>query len=388
VLTLAWILAIGLVGPLLALPKRFRVPIAVGEILIGVVFGQSGLRKVPLNNSALSLIADIGFALVMMVAGSHIDMTRFAKKAVLGTAVKRQILVFAVGIPLAYLTAQVTNIHQAAIFFVLITSSSAALIMPIFATRTVKANSKQIAGTPTVTAPSNQIAVMLTQVAIADLLCVIALPLVMDGKHLPKILAGAAIITVAAVIFGVLLHYGIQRGYIDQVRNVSKTNHFGLELRVSLILLLALAGIAKQFTISVMVAGFAIGLALAANGMPHRLARQLFAVTEGLFAPFFFVWLGAKVDIRAAFNDRHLVLLAVLLGAAAILTHAANALAHQPLPLAITASAQLGVPVAAVTIGQTTGVFNAGQGGAIMLAALITIFATMISNSRPSRSVV
>jgi Kef-type K+ transport system membrane component KefB len=374
VLTLAWILAIGLVGPLLALPKRFRVPIAVGEILIGVVFGQSGFKKVPLNNSALSLIADIGFALVMMVAGSHIDMTRFAKKAVLGTAVKRQILVFAVGIPLAYLTAQVTNVHQAAIFFVLITSSSAALIMPIFATRTVKANSNQIAGTPTVTAQSNQIAVMLTQVAIADLLCVIALPLVMDGKHLPKILAGASIITVAAVIFGVLLHYGIQRGYIDKVRNVSKTNHFGLELRVSLILLLALAGIAKQFTISVMVAGFAIGLALAAN--------------EGLFAPFFFVWLGAKVDIRAAFNDRHLVLLAVLLGAAAILTHAANALAHQPLPLAITASAQLGVPVAAVTIGQTTGVFNAGQGGAIMLAALITIFATMISNSRPSRSVV
>jgi Kef-type K+ transport system membrane component KefB len=307
----------------------------------------------------------------MMIAGSHIDLSRFAKEQVLVKAVKRQALVFAVGIPLAFLTAQVTDVHQAPIFFVLITSSSAALIMPIFIGHEVKATAEQVA-------------VMITQVAVADLLCVLAIPLVMDTKHLPRVLAGSGIITVSALIFFAGLHFANRRGYIERIRKVSKANHFGLELRVSLIVLLALAGIAKQFSISVMIAGFAIGLALAANGMPHRLARQLFAVAEGLFAPFFFVWLGAKIDIRAAFNDRHLVLLAGLLGAAAILAHAVNALAGQPIPLAITASAQLGVPVAAVTIGQSTGVFTAGQGGAIMLAALITIIATLISTSRSS----
>lgn len=368
-LTLAWILAIGLVGPLLALPKRFRVPIAVGEILIGVIFGDSGLRKVPLQNSALSLFADIGFALVMMIAGSHINITGVVKHRVLRLAVKRQAIVFAIGVPLAFLTAQVTHVHQAPIFFVLITSSSAALVMPIFAGHKTASDGEQVAA-------------MLTQVAIADLLCVIAIPLVMDASHLPHVLAGAGIITISGVVLFGLLRGANRRGYIERVRKISKTNHFGLELRVSLILLLALAGIAKQFSISVMVAGFAIGLALAANGMPHRLARQLFAVAEGLFAPFFFVWLGAKIDIRAAFNDRYLVLLAVLLGVAAILAHAAKVLTQQPLPLAITASAQLGVPVAAVTIGQSTGVFSAGQSGAIMLAALITIIATMISTSR------
>jgi Kef-type K+ transport system membrane component KefB len=368
-LTLAWILAIGLAGPLLALPKRFRVPIAVGEILIGVIFGQSGLKKVPIHNPSLSLFADIGFALVMMIAGSHIDMSRFAKKAVIGKAARQQLAVFAVGIPLAYFIAQVTHIHHAPIFFVLITSSSAALILPIFADQKT-------------TVDAGQLAVMLTQVAIADLLCVIALPLVMDNKHLLRVLVGAAIISVSAVIFFLGVHYANKHGYIERVRTVSKTNHFGLELRISLIVLLALAGIAKQFTISVMVAGFAIGLALAANGMPHRLARQLFAVAEGFFAPFFFVWLGAKVDIRAAFNDRHLLLLAGLLGVGAIIAHLTNALLRQPIPLAITASAQLGVPVAAVTIGQSTGVFTAGQAGAVMLAALITIVATLISTSR------
>ena len=368
-LTLAWILAIGLAGPLLALPKRFRVPVAVGEILIGVIFGSSGLKKVPLNNTSFALLADIGFALVMMIAGSHIDLARIAGHRLLGRALKRQAIVFTVGIPLAYLAAQVTHVRHGPIFFVLITSSSAALVLPIFAEQGAKAS-------------DDELATMLTQVAIADLLCVIALPLVMDTKHLPRLFAGVGIITFSAVVLFFLLRITNRRGYIERVRNVSKTNHFGLELRISLILLLALAGVAKQFHISVMVAGFAIGLVLAANGMPHRLARQLFAVAEGFFAPFFFVWLGAMVNIRAAFTDRHLLLLAALLGVAAILAHLVIALTHQPIKYAITASGQLGVPVAAVTIGQSTGVFTAGQGGAIMLAALITIVATMISTSR------
>ena len=368
-LTLAWILAIGLAGPLLALPKRFRVPVAVGEILIGVIFCSSGLRKVPLHNSSFELIADIGFALVMMIAGSHIDLARIAGHRLLRRALKRQAIVFAAGIPLAFLTAKITHMGHAPIFFVLMTSSSAALVLPIFA-----GQKTAVAG--------DEIATMLTQVAVADLLAVLALPLVMDTRHLPRLVAGSSLIVVSTAILFFLVRVTNRDGRLERMRRVSKTNHFGLELRISLILLLALAGMAKQFHISVMVAGFAIGLVLASNGMPHRLARQLFAVAEGFFAPFFFVWLGAKIDIRDAFKDQHLLLLAALLGAGAVLAHLATLITRQPIPLAVTASAQLGVPVAAVTIGQSTGVFSAGQGGAIMLAALITIVATLVSTSR------
>jgi hypothetical protein len=40
------------------------------------------------------------------------------------------------------------------------------------------------------------------------------------------------------------------------------------------------------------VGGFSFGLAVAAVGQPRRLARQLLAVTDGFFAPLFFVWPG------------------------------------------------------------------------------------------------
>lgn len=371
-LTLAWILAVGLTGPILAMPRRFRIPAAVGEILIGIIFGSSGLNVVPLKNVTLTLIADIGFALVMMVAGSHIAIARFAHRQILGVALGRQAIIFAVGLPFAYLIATVTHFHHTLIFFVLMTSSSAALIMPIFAQKEEGDS-------------SNQIAIMLTQVTIADFLAIVALPLVMNPNHLLRVLAGAAIISISAFLFFALLHIADRTGYLMRIRNISKTNHFGLELRFSLIILLVLAGIALQFHISVMIAGFALGLALAANGMSHRLARQLFAVTEGFFAPIFFVWLGAKIDVRAAFTDFHLLMLAALLGVGAVLTHTATVILHQPLPLAVASSVQLGVPVAAVTIGQSTGLLTAGQGGAIMLAALITIIATLITTSRSTQ---
>ena len=47
-----------------------------------------------------------------------------------------------------------------------------------------------------------------------------------------------------------------------------------------------------------MLAGFAFGLVVAAIGEPRRLAKQLFALTEGFLGPLFFVWLGASLDVR------------------------------------------------------------------------------------------
>src|SRR5690242_213182 len=52
---------------------------------------------------------------------------------------------------------------------------------------------------------------------------------------------------------------------------------------------------------------------------------------------------------------------------------AAARLLGQPLPLALLAGAQLGVPVAAVTIGESAHVLRPGEGGAILAAALAAV---------------
>ena len=113
-----------------------------------------------------------------------------------------------------------------------------------------------------------------------------------------------------------------------------------------------------------MLAGFGMGLALAGVGEPRRLAKQLFALTEGFFAPLFFVWLGASLDLRTVAAHPSLALLGVCLGAAAAAVHGLMALTRQPLSVAIATCAQLGVPVAAATLGRAQGILAPGEDAA------------------------
>jgi hypothetical protein len=68
-----------------------------------------------------------------------------------------------------------------------------------------------------------------------------------------------------------------------------------------------------------------------------------------------------------------------------LLIHAAARLVGQPLPLALLACAQLGVPVAAVTLGTETGTLVPGEGGAILAAALVTVGVASAAGAMASR---
>lgn len=364
---LALVLLLGLVGPFLALPRRFAIPVAVGELLIGVVFGQSLLGLIEPNLPSLKLISQIGFALVMMVTASHIDLTRFFSKKDLFRASRNVLISAAVALVLSAGIVQL--LHLSSMFglvFVLLISSSAAVFLPA-----VQSLEKY-------RAPG----AVLLQVTLADLLAILLLPLVQDPSAFAKEALGVGAMALAAVGIFLALRWANKNGRWKKMREVSAERHFGLELRVSLILLLALIGLAQSLTVTIMLAGFGLGLAIAANGTPHRLAKQLFAVSEGFFAPVFFVLLGANIDVRAAFADPGLIALALCLGVGAVLTHLVLSLFGVPWALAALSSAQLGVPAAAVSIGLGNGSLSAGQAAAVMCAALITILVAAIAAAR------
>ena len=68
----------------------------------------------------------------------------------------------------------------------------------------------------------------------------------------------------------------------------------------------------------------------------------------------------------------------VALGLGAILAHCMGRLTGQPVALAALSAAQLGVPVAAATLGTERHLLAAGESSALMLGALLTIAATAI----------
>jgi len=143
--------------------------------------------------------------------------------------------------------------------------------------------------------------------------------------------------------------------------------------------LFALAGLATAAHVSIMLAGFVLGLAVAAVGEPRRLARQLFALTEGFLGPVFFVWLGASLDLRELGTKPEFIAVGAGLGVGAVISHLSGMLTRQPLSMGALASAQLGVPVAAATVGTSLHVLQPGESSALILGALITIAVSAVA---------
>ena len=154
---------------------------------------------------------------------------------------------------------------------------------------------------------------------------------------------------------------------------------------MSLICLFTLCALAVTTHVSIMLAGFALGLAISAIGEPRRLARQLFGITEGFFGPLFFVWLGASLEVRELNERPALILLGLGLGVGALLAHGVGRLFGQPLTLAVLSAAQLGVPVAAATLGTEQHLLAPGEPSALMLGAMVTVATTSIAGALAAR---
>ncbi|NKQ52848.1 cation:proton antiporter [Amycolatopsis sp. K13G38] len=367
---LAVALLAGLAGPLLAAPRRLRVPIVVGEILLGVLVGRTGFGWVHSDNPVLSFVATAGFALVMLVAGSHVPLRHAALRVAAGRGALLAVVVGVLAVPVGLGVAALVGTGHGLLYVVLLASSSAALVMPVL-------DEKHLDTPPAIA--------LIVQVAIADTVSIVALPLAEDPARAGRAALGALAVIAAGGAWFFVLRELHARGLVDRAHDLSKTRHFGLELRIALIVLFAIAGLAQLVGVSVMLAGFVAGLALAAVGEPRRLARQLFAVTDGFLGPVFYVWLGASLDLRAVGEHPVMIALAGLLAAGTVAVHAATRVLGQPVPLAVLAGAQLGVPVAAVTIGSGEHLLAPGEGGAILAAALISIGVTALAAAATRR---
>ncbi|MCL2736250.1 MAG: cation:proton antiporter [Propionibacteriaceae bacterium] len=368
---LAVIIAAALIGPVLAWSDAWRVPVVVGELAAGVLIGDTGLRWVDPQESTFTFLADIGFAMVMFVAGSRVPVRDKALVTGVRSSLLRLVAVVAAAVVLAVGVSQVFGVGHVALYAVLIASSSAAVIMPVAA-------SLKLSG-PAMLA-------MLPQVAVADAACIVALPLVLDPAHAGHAALGALAVIGAGALVGALFWVSEKHGWRERAHKKSQDRDFALELRVSLLVLLLMAALASISGVSIMLAGFALGLAVAVVGEPRRLARQLFALTEGLFAPIFFVWLGASLDLRALPGYPGMIVLGVVLGVCAVGAHAVTRAMGQPLSYAVLSSAQLGVPVAAATLGRQLGVLRPGEDAALLLGALVTIAAATVAGHRAARS--
>lgn len=367
--TLALVVAVGLLGPLAA-RGSWNIPVVIGELIGGLVIGASGFHLVNSAEPTFALLASVGFGLTMFVVGSRVALRNRSVTRVLGRSAIGAVVVGVVAAGLALFLSDVFHTGHAALYGVIIASSSAALVLPIISSLGLKGPS---------------VLRLTVQVALADAVCIVALPLAIDPQHAGRAAIGVLIIAACSVAMFFVLRFLERRGYRLRFHKFSQKRRFALELRINLLLLFGLAAIAAFTHVSVLLAGFSLGLVVGAIGEPRRLTRQLFGITDGFFGPLFFVWLGAAIDLKELGQHPSMIVLGVALGASGIIAHLAARATGMPWLLAVVSAGQLGVPVAATALGMQLNLLQPGEGAAILLGALIAVAATTIAASIYSR---
>src|SRR5204863_88984 len=144
------------------------------------------------------------------VAGTHVPVGRLGVAA-LRSAVVWVVVVGIAAVALGYAVAELFGTGHGALYAVLMASCSAALVLPVV-------DSLGLEG-PAVTR-------LVAQVAIADTLCIVAVPLVVDPGHLIRAAVGTLVVLAAGVAAWLGLRHFDSNGVRRRVHDLSERRRF------------------------------------------------------------------------------------------------------------------------------------------------------------------
>jgi Kef-type K+ transport system membrane component KefB len=362
--TLALIGICGLAGPLLSTVGRGAIPVVVGEILAGVLVGRTGVRVLHTGGATLSLLSDVGFAMLMFSAGLNVPVRDGRVRAALPGGIARALAVAVLAIGAGLLIVRIHGVAHPAVYAVIVASGSAAIVLPIVQDRGLT---------------GQDVLTVIAQVTVADIGATVGIPFVLRPSKAGEAVAGTLLVAVCLIAIYIIGRWLERSHAVRSFRKQGKRRRWAIDLRVALIILFGLAWLARKTGASLLIAGFGSGLLVAAIGGPKRLSTEVLGIGGGFFIPLFFVVLGARLDLRALFSHPGMLELTGALVGLTLLVHLLVAVATGQRPAAgLLASAQLGVPSAVVALGLSEGVVNPSQAAAIIAAALVSLAACSV----------
>lgn len=352
----------GLLGPLLAAGRISLAPVLVGELIAGAILGKTGLHLIVSSLQPFPAFSAIGFAMLMLQAGNEVDLGSKELRAGAVRGALALLITLTLSLPFGLALGAIFPTGHSSLLVVLLAGSSAAVAFPTIRERGL-------------TGPA--IAILITWMTLADALTAVLMPLTLSAaSRIPLALVGDLLIVAVAAASMMLARRLFKTGLADEVKRESKHRHWALQLRLSVLLLLALAAIADRTGASLLVAGFAAGIVLRRFDEPNRLAQQLTGLASGFFVPAFFVLLGASLDLSALAHSPSAIGLALAMAIGATAVHVTASLVagtETRLPAGLLASAQLGLPAAAASLGLASGALAPAVAAALVAGGLLTL---------------
>jgi Kef-type K+ transport system membrane component KefB len=365
------ILAVATVVPLLvdALSGRVRFPGVVLEIFIGIIVGPSLLGWVA-DGQLVELIANLGLAMLMFLAGYEIDFLRVRGKP-LTLALTGWALSVAIGIGLAVVLDAWLDLSWTYVALAVSTTAIGTLL-PILR------DSGEVAtrlGT-----------FLLAAGAVGEFGPIVAVSLVLQGGRPGRTIV-VLLIFAAIAVAGIVLATRPRPARFARVVGATLATSSQFAVRVAMLLLLGLVWSAEELGLDILLGAFAGGLIFrqfVRGGPEHEhgtVESKLDGIGFGFLIPIFFVVSGVRFDAQALFSDwgtlillpLFLLLFLVCRGVPSVLLYREVLDQRQRGALAFYSATQLPLVVVISTLGVEAKQLSSGTAAAMVGAGMLSV---------------
>lgn len=378
---IAFFAAIAIAAAVPALLPRLAIPSVVIEILLGAALGPSALAVIE-SGPVISLLADLGLALLFFMAGFEVDPA-VLKGRPLRLALVGWVASATLGAAVSFALHGAGVIEGTGFVALAVATTAIGALMPILR------DAGQL-GPPY--GPF-----VLAAGAIGEAAPIIGLSLLLAGTANLAVQSGVLLAGAIASLAAVLLAARISEGRFATLMSRTMDRAGQLPLRLCLLLTVLLVVLSENLGVDLVLGAFVAG-AIARAAMPHDLHEAMLArldgVGYGLLVPCFFVAAGASLDLAALFSEPRTLWLVLLFAAVMLLARGLPALllyrkeldARQRKALALHLGTQLPLVVAIAALAVRQGAMPAWQGTALVGGGIITILVFPMLAGRLLRS--
>jgi trk system potassium uptake protein TrkA len=361
--------------------RRLRLPIVVGEILAGIVVGNSGLRLVG-DDPILDVLALLGFAYLMFLSGLEVDFEAVLPrpgawqggwKERIGNPLSLGVLAFLLTLALGLLAGWGLLAIDAAddpwLAALILSTTSLGLVMPVLKERGLTAQ------------PFGQTLLVAAVVADFATMLLVSVYAVLHARGLsPDILLFLLLFGAFATVYRLALLARRRLPGLSLLQNISQATS-QVDVRAAFALGLAFIALAEGLGVEMILGAFLGGalISLLAGGGGQDLRHRLDVIGYAFFIPIFFIAVGVRFDLSAILGSPQALLLVPLLLLLAYGIKFASSMVlrasypwRDTLAAGALLSSRLSLIIAVSAIGLEMGSIDAATNSAIILVAIVT----------------
>jgi Kef-type K+ transport system membrane component KefB/Trk K+ transport system NAD-binding subunit len=362
--------------------RRLSLPVVVGEILAGILVGQSGLGLVGAHDEMLDVLALLGFAYLMFLSGLEVDFDAILPrpgawqgswKERINNPLSLGVLTFLVTIVFSLVAALGLRALDAAddpwLMALILSTTSLGLVMPVLKERGL------------MNQPYGQALLVAAVVADFATMLLVSVYVILHTQGLtPELLLILLLFGIFGSVYRIARLARRHLPGIEFLQNLSEATA-QIDVRGAFAIGLTFIALAQGLGVEMILGAFLGGslISLLADRGASDLHHRLDIIGYAFFIPIFFIMVGVRFDLAALLSStRTLLLVPVILLLAYAIKFVAGLLYRlsypwrQTLAAGAILSSRLSLIIAVSAIGLDLGSIDSATNSAIILVAIVT----------------